>query len=170
MIFMTIDNTKLRMVPGFSRKLSVYTRLYPSIHKQSISFGLIRNIFNFKTKHCNMERLCLDCQQPIIGRTDKKFCDDQCRTNYNNRLKSQDNSSLKEINQILKKNYLVLKDCNPEGKTKIKKDLLLQKGFNFGYHTHIYTTQKGVSYTFCYDYGYLVLDNENILLVKRENK
>ena len=117
-----------------------------------------------------MKKLCLDCNEPITGRSDKKVCDDQCRTNYNNKLKAQDNSLMKEINQILRKNHQILKQCNPDGKTKIKRDTLLQKGFNLCYHTHIYTTQKGVSYTFCYEYGYLALDQENFLLVKRENK
>lgn len=114
-----------------------------------------------------MEKLCLDCQTPVVGRSDKKFCDDQCRTNYNNRLRAADDGLLKQINLILKKNYQILKNCNPDGKTKVKRELLLQKGFDFGYYTHIYTTQKGVSYMFCYDFGYLILDNENVLLVKR---
>lgn len=117
-----------------------------------------------------MERLCLDCQQPIVGRADKKFCDDQCRTNYNNRLKADDDSSLKHINKILRKNYSILKSCNPGGKTKVKRELLLQKGFDFSYHTHLYTTQKGNTYFFCYDYGYLLLEKEEVLLVKREEK
>ncbi|ADY53628.1 hypothetical protein Pedsa_3089 [Pseudopedobacter saltans DSM 12145] len=114
-----------------------------------------------------MKKLCLDCQTPVVGRSDKKFCDDQCRTNYNNRLKATDDSLLKQINLILKKNYQILKNCNPDGKTKVKRELLLQKGFDFNYHTHLYTTQKGTSYIFCYDFGYLLLDRENVLLVKK---
>ncbi|RYF12576.1 MAG: DUF2116 family Zn-ribbon domain-containing protein, partial [Flavobacteriales bacterium] len=37
-----------------------------------------------------MNRFCLDCNTEIKGRADKKFCDDQCRNNYNNRRKSED--------------------------------------------------------------------------------
>ncbi|MFA6947300.1 MAG: DUF2116 family Zn-ribbon domain-containing protein, partial [Pedobacter sp.] len=33
-----------------------------------------------------MERECLDCGAALRGRTDKKFCDDQCRSNFNNRM------------------------------------------------------------------------------------
>jgi hypothetical protein len=117
-----------------------------------------------------MEKFCLDCQQPLVGRTDKKFCDDQCRTNYNNKIKISDHSHIKQINLILKKNWQILKDNNPEGKTKVKRDVLVRKGFNFNYHTHTYATQKGLTYIFCYEYGYLPLENDEILLVNREEK
>lgn len=117
-----------------------------------------------------MEKLCLDCQKPLVGRADKKFCDDLCRTSYNNKLKANDHSFVKQVNQILKKNWQILKEKNPEGKTKVKRDVLLRKGFNFNYHTHTYATQKGVTYIFCYEYGYLPLENNEILLVKREEK
>jgi hypothetical protein len=117
-----------------------------------------------------MERLCLDCQAILNGRADKKFCDDQCRTNYNNRIRAEDNSYLNEVNRILKKNRDILRQQNPDGKVKIKKAILVRKGFDFNYHTHTYATQKGTTYVFCYEYGYLTLENEEILLVKREEK
>ena len=117
-----------------------------------------------------MERLCLDCNAVVNGRADKKFCDDQCRTNYNNRLRTDDNSFLKEVNRVLKKNRDILKNKNPAGKTKVKRDILIRKGFDFNYHTHTYSTQKGTTYIFCYEYGYLPLEGDEILLVKREEK
>lgn len=112
-----------------------------------------------------MERLCLDCNALIRGRADKKFCDDQCRSNYNNRLKAISNSFMKQVDQILKKNRAILKAKNPNGKIKIKREVLLRKGFDFNFHTHIYATQKGSTYVFCYEYGYLCLDHEEVLLV-----
>lgn len=115
-----------------------------------------------------MDRLCLDCSQPLKGRADKKFCDDQCRSNYNNRLKVDKSDFVKEVNAILNKNRNVLKQLNPDGKTKISREKLLSKGFSFTYFTHIYQTQKGNTYRFCYEYGYLQLESEDFLLVKRE--
>ncbi len=117
-----------------------------------------------------MERLCLDCKAVLNGRADKKFCDDQCRTNYNNHLRAEDNSFLNEINRILKKNRDILRAKNPEGKAKVKRDALVRKGFDFNFHTHTYATQKGQVYFFCYEYGYLPLENDELLLVKREEK
>jgi len=116
-----------------------------------------------------MERLCLDCGTAIKGRSDKKFCDDQCRSNYNNRLKSENSSFMKQVNGALKKNRSILAKLNPEGKTKVTRDKMLKHGFNFTYHTHIYETQKGSVYHFCYEYGYLMIENDMILLIKNDN-
>ncbi|HXI01386.1 MAG TPA: hypothetical protein VNI52_14045 [Sphingobacteriaceae bacterium] len=115
-----------------------------------------------------MEKVCLDCGTVIKGRSDKKFCDDQCRSNYNNRIKSDSETVVKQINAVLKKNRQLLQKHNPEGKARIKNATLQKDGFNFNYHTHTYETQKGSIYYFCYEYGYLMLENDLLLLVKRE--
>lgn len=117
-----------------------------------------------------MERSCLDCGQTVKGRADKKFCDDACRNNYNNRLKGEDNLFVKKINQILKKNRAILLKFNPTGKTKTTKVKLLTAGFNFEYYTHQLQTQNGHTYIFCYEHGYLALPNDEYVLVKREER
>ncbi len=117
-----------------------------------------------------MDRLCLDCGKAVKGRTDKKFCDDSCRNNYNNHLKIDDGFLLKKINAILKKNRTILLTLNPEGKIKVSRKKLLTAGFNFEFHTHYYQTQNGNLYTFCYEHGYLSLAEDEFLLVKREEQ
>lgn len=114
-----------------------------------------------------MERCCLDCNAPIKGRADKKFCDDQCRSNYNNHLKADDCSFMKQVNQILKKNRDLLKTQSLEGNVKLQQHELAQKGFDFHYHTHTLTTTNGGTYFFCYEYGYLILETHELLLIKR---
>lgn len=116
-----------------------------------------------------MERLCLDCGQALIGRADKKFCDDACRSHYNNRQASEETVVLRKINNILKRNRRILEKLNPTGKVKLKQKLLVTEGFHFDYITSIYETTKGDQYRFCYEYGYLLLDNEEVLLVKRSD-
>lgn len=111
------------------------------------------------------ERLCLECGEPILGRSDKKFCSDQCRNAYNNRMNSDVNNLMRNINNRLRKNRRILSALNPTGKTKVKKDQLLSKGFNFKFFTHTYTTQKGTTYYFIYDQGYLQLDKDLFVLV-----
>ena len=113
-----------------------------------------------------MSKNCLDCGKPIMGRIDKKFCDDQCRSNHNNKNKNKNNSFIKTVNAILLRNKKILEKLNPEGKTKTTLEKLQKAGFNFSYHTHQLTTQKGSIYTFCYDYGYLPLENNWYLLVR----
>ena len=115
------------------------------------------------------ERTCLDCSLEIQGRKDKKFCNDSCRNNYNNRMNSDSSSLIKNINRILKKNRRIIEQLNPSGKARVRKSKLLSSGFNFSYHTNTYTTQKGSTYYFCYDKGYLSMDNEFYTLVNRQN-
>jgi hypothetical protein len=114
-----------------------------------------------------MERKCLDCDSALLGRADKKFCDDQCRSNYNNRLKAGSVMAVRPVNAILRKNHSILIKLCPGNKVKLKKDELLRHGFDLTYHTHLHNTHKGNTYYFCYDYGYMKLDGEVFVVVKK---
>lgn len=114
-----------------------------------------------------MERECLDCGTILRGRSDKKFCDDQCRSHYNNQIKAGMQSAMKPVNAILRKNHAILSRLCPQHKTRIKKDDLLKNGFNPDYHTHLHETQNGNTYYFCYEYGVLRLEGDVFLVVKR---
>ena len=44
---------------------------------------------------------------------------------------------------------------------EISKERLLKEGFEFGYHTHFKNSKfKGYQYTFCFDYGYRIVDEK----------
>jgi len=111
------------------------------------------------------KRKCLDCGEEFNGRIDKKFCSDICRNAYNNRLNSDSCNLVRNINNILRKNRRILQELNPDEKTKVHKKKLMDKGFDFEYFTSIYTTQKGTVYYFCYEQGYLALENDFYFLV-----
>ncbi len=117
-------------------------------------------------------KICLSCNKTIKGRSDKKFCDDYCRNNYNNQLKGDSNNTIRNINNVLRKNRKVLENCLPidEGMAKANKEKLLKLGFNFTYFTHLYSNKKGNVYHFCYEYGYLALENDWYLIVKRKEE
>lgn len=117
-----------------------------------------------------MQKTCLDCGEPLVGRSDKKFCNDQCRNNYNNRLNSDSSAFMRQVNTILRRNRRILSELNPKEKTVVSKEKLNGLGFNFNYHTHLYTTQKGAVYHFVYEYGYLRLENDLYMLVTRDKK
>jgi predicted nucleic acid-binding Zn ribbon protein len=132
-----------------------------------------------KTVHQNnsspMERktdakTCIACGKPVMGRADKKFCNDWCRNAYNNRDKSETVNHIRNINNILKKNRRILEGAIPEGLEtgKILKTKMTEKGFSFKFSTHDYTTKKGHRYIFCYEYGYLPIEGGYCLVVKRE--
>lgn len=117
-----------------------------------------------------MKRLCLDCDTAVIGRSDKKFCDDACRSNYYYKSEGSDLNYIRKVNAILKKNRKLLEQFNPDGKTRLKMKILQSNGFNFDYYTNTYTTGKGTQYFFCYEHGYLILPPEDVLLVKKKDK
>ncbi|MDR9399796.1 MAG: hypothetical protein RI558_00115 [Psychroflexus sp.] len=115
-----------------------------------------------------MSTQCLHCGNKINGRIDKKFCNVYCKSAYHNAKNRDESQLIRQINAILKTNYRILRKVNPYQKTKVKKDHLLQQGFDFSYFTNIYTTRKGHIYYFIYDQGYLPLDNDFYAVVKRD--
>jgi hypothetical protein len=117
-----------------------------------------------------MEKLkCPECGFEIIGRSDKKFCSDQCRNTFNNRLKKDSNNYVRQINSILRKNRRILEELNPNGKAKCNRNTLTLKGFNFDYYTNAYTTKAGKTYYFCYEFGYLPLEDDYFALVEKQD-
>ncbi len=117
-----------------------------------------------------MERTCPACGEIITGRADKKFCGDHCRNIYNNYLNKDSKNLIRNTNNRLRKNYRILESLNITDKTKTTKEKLLQMGFSFDYFTSIYTTKSGSTYFYLYDQGYLPLDNNIYLLVKKDIK
>ena len=115
-----------------------------------------------------MISVCLECGEKFTGRSDKKFCGDQCRSAYNNKLNSDSSNFVRNINNTLRKNRRILEGLNPTGKSRVHRDELLERGFKFSYFTNEYITKAGKVYRFCYDQGYLELENNFLALVKRK--
>lgn len=115
------------------------------------------------------EKGCLECGGKIMGRADKKFCSDQCRVSYNNKLNRDETAYMNNVTNILRKNRRILLELNPTGKAKVNRDKLNEKGFDFTYFTSQYVTKDGAIYHFCYEQGYLAMDkNWYLLVVKKE--
>jgi len=105
---------------------------------------------------------CPVCKTPIMGRKDKIFCSIKCRSiaQYEKRLSSD--AFYLQVDQQLKINRKILKKYNKSGFTTLRKEKLLEEGFNPHYFTHYWKNNKGEAYLFCYDYGFLNLkDNKN---------
>lgn len=112
---------------------------------------------------------CLECSREIYGRSDKKYCSDQCRTNYNNKINRDTTNFMRNINNTLRKNRRILARFNPKGKSKITRHALIIEGFKFSYFTNEYVTKGGRVYRYCYDQGYTQLNDEQYALVVRES-
>lgn len=111
---------------------------------------------------------CLECNEKIIGREDKKFCSDGCRNAYNNKINKDSTNLMRNINNKLRKNYRILSELNPDGKGKTTRTKLMSKGFDFEFLTSIYNTKTGNAYFFVYDQGYRVLEDDYYMLVKKD--
>ena len=75
---------------------------------------------------------------------------------------------IRNTNNRLRKNYKVLSDLNSRGKTKVLKHKLSEQNFDFGLFTSVYRTKAGAVYYYVYDQGYLPLENDYYLLIKRD--
>ena len=92
-----------------------------------------------------------------------------CRNAYNNRMRSDSSNYIRNVNNVLRKNRRILEELNSPGSAKTTRAKLSEKGFNFHYYTSTYTTKKGATYYFCYDYGYLPLEQDYFFLVKKKD-
>ncbi len=113
------------------------------------------------------------CGNSFQGRSDKIFCSDQCRNRARrDQLKEERwNAPMfySKIVEILQNNHKILKALYEEKDNSIivTNFLLRDSGFNFEFTTRVLNTSKGI-YRFCFDYGWLELENGKILIV--ENK
>ena len=114
------------------------------------------------------KRQCLECGTEIYGRSDKKFCSDYCRNEQHNKVNRDATNYIRKVNNVLRKNRRILEKFNPNGKSKVKESTLMEEGYNFAYHTNIYNTKKGGKYYFCYDQGYIKLEDGWLALVIRQ--
>lgn len=115
-----------------------------------------------------MEKVCLECGEKIVGREDKKFCCDGCRNAFNNKINKDSTNYMRNINNKLRKNYRILSELNVDGKSRSSKSKMLGKGFDFDFMTNILHTKTGNTYYFIYDQGYMVLENDFYMLVKKD--
>lgn len=114
------------------------------------------------------EKKCQECGGKISGRVDKKFCSDPCRVAYNNRIRSDETNFMRNVNNTLRKNRRILMELNPSGKTRVAREQLSARGFDFSFFTSEYKTREGSVYHYCYEQGYLEIDKDWFLLVVKK--
>ena len=101
------------------------------------------------------KRFCLTCNSELKGRTDKKFCNPQCKSAYHYEKTREENNFFFEVDQQLKKNRKLLKNFNKAGKATIRSQTLINQGFDPNFFTHYWKNAKGDVYLFVYEYGFL---------------
>lgn len=101
-----------------------------------------------------MDKLCMQCHAALRGRSDKKFCDDHCRSLYFSQQNKCTNDCIKFISSRLKKNRMILKKLHSQKKFTISLHHLPIFGLDLFFYTHIYKVENGDAYNMVYDYGY----------------
>lgn len=103
---------------------------------------------------------CPVCSSRFTGRSDKKFCCDQCRNAFNNKANSIILKEIRKTNKILRSNREILLKYNAKGKENVSLFSLISEGFILTYFTNIHKNEDGEDVFFCYDVGYQLSDNE----------
>lgn len=104
---------------------------------------------------------CLNCAEALQGRTDKKFCSDQCRASYNNRNRKPYEEAIARLNAQLRKNRTILKTLCPTGKATVRREVLADMGFSFRHFTSLYGKPSKL-YFLCYDFAYMPLVEKSL--------
>ena len=111
---------------------------------------------------------CLTCSQLLTGRIDKKFCNDHCRSTYNNQLMAPVRSIIQMINIALRRNRrILLHFATDGGPVRVNKKEMLKRGFNFTYITHVKQNQEE-TWFFCFECGYRIEDNEHVIVKAKQ--
>ena len=105
---------------------------------------------------------CPICNSPLIGRTDKKYCSDQCRYLANNKHKIESEKPILDINKVLRKNRSILKKLCPFGKAVMRKEVLDTMGYDVNVFSSLFVTSNKEVYYICYDYAFTPLLENNV--------
>lgn len=108
---------------------------------------------------------CLECNERILGRSDKKFCSDACRSSFHNQKKEQPRPDLSQYQLMV--NHRLLNFLFATRK-KWGNSLSIQPLLTLGFNPNVFTScyeQNGKEYRFCYEYAYCVNNGELELLV-----
>jgi len=107
-------------------------------------------------------RTCILCNERLVGRSDKRFCNDYCRNTYNNRKLP---SGVRMISRTILHNRAILEAVTGALDTRVvSQDQLLQLGFSFSYFTHICEAPDGKKWRVCFTIGYRILNNQKVVL------
>ena len=106
---------------------------------------------------------CLYCNKELEGRTDKKFCDPQCKSAYQyQQAQEQPELFYNKVDNQLKLNRKILKEFNKGGKVTVRTEVLRDLGFDSNFFTHYWKNTKGDVYLFVYEFGFLKRIENNV--------
>lgn len=115
-----------------------------------------------------MKNECQQCGKPLHGRTDKKYCNLNCKNAYNLALRRNTRNEVAEIDGYLHRNREILATLMGESKKEMFDRVLLNRAkFRWEYMTGIYKNKQGKWYHLIYDYAWMEFSDQQILVVRK---
>ncbi len=106
---------------------------------------------------------CMNCNKPLPKemRKDAKYCNEWCKTEFNNLKRYGLVPEVTRVDKILHKNFEILQKFLKDQKSiEVSKAQLEKKGFKFDFFTQI----RGTSYKYCYTLSFREKDAKTILI------
>lgn len=130
------------------------------------------DILSINLKAKKAMRTCKECGIEITGRSDKKFCSNQCRCAYNNRVNKEKKKNVYQVNKILANNLAILQEVyNLNLEHSINLLDLIKLGFNLNYFTSIeFSNRKNnIKIFHCYIYNYTIDKHQIVTISQRKD-
>ena len=96
---------------------------------------------------------CKECNAKMVGRSDKKFCDDFCRNTFNNRQNRDYSNLMRTTHNTLRRNHRILMNTLLKV-NNLSVSELAGLGFEFGYCTSMHKEKDGQPKHIVYDLVY----------------
>lgn len=114
--------------------------------------------------------VCLECGDRIrYGRTDKKFCCEECKNRHYNNLAKGSRAYRRRIMTRLSKNYQILEQMLKSGQTSMELTDLMAMGFTpdsvTGFHKNRFKSDE----YWCFDIKYKMTDSRLYSISKIRN-
>ena len=104
------------------------------------------------------KRICKNenCKNELTGRVDRVFCSSYCKSDYHYHQRKESGKVYfkNKVDDVLRNNRKILSKYNTKSKVTIRKEDLLEEGFNPRFFTHYWKNKNGDTYLFCYDQGF----------------
>ena len=105
---------------------------------------------------------CPNCSKQFEGRLNKVFCSLYCKSSFNYiKDKNRIPTRFRVVDTQLRLNRKILAKFNQAGKATVRKQTLLDEGFDPKCITGWWKNKKGDTYLFCYDYGFIAREENS---------
>lgn len=105
-------------------------------------------------------KTCPTCGDIIKGRKDKIYCSASCKSAAQYESRSVKEKFFLDVDKQLKTNRKILKRHNQAGFTTLRREKLIEEGFNPRFFTHYWKNKQHQIYFFCYEFGFSEIERD----------